>query len=358
MLSRNNHLIPIFFFCLLSCSNVTAQSNIENLFYCSENTSIQKLWIFNEHYAFGTRLKTNKPWQIRDIILLNDKRLFSDSISFNSIFRIPSDSFIDIYDIVNLGDDRFLVLHGYGVSEIEIRNYQIRLINKQIQVANELQKELGELIGSTTLYNNNWIIGYQRAKYRKGTFSKNDKDNFPYYWVLQNHSDARPLFINTDAKSKCDDLFLPDDIEVIKDKTNYFRAYIAITKDFIVFNSPRSNECYFFSFLDSSVSVLKFPECKKGESNFLFTDSNLRDSYIVRKTLSKQYNIFKLSSNRHSMVKIGEIEYLPKGFVEGKVYYSVEEKIDNKKATCHYLKSFNENDNNKPILLEEIRVQN
>lgn len=346
----------IIFLIISSTSLLFGQEDVQSLFYCNESSAIRNLWILDEDRALGVRLKSDKKWQVKDIILLNKNRLIVDSISFNSLFNIPEDSFIDIYDILKMEDNLFLVMHGAGGSEILIENNRLKLLSKQIVIAEGLPYSYAELKTEAVLFAKNWIIGYQRNKINKHSASKNDKDNFPFYWVLRNKENSKKIAINPDAKRVKEDLFFEDDLEIIRDRTKYFRNYIQITRENIFFNSPRSNECYIFSTKDESISVIKWPDCKKGESYFLYVDTDLKSLFVVKKVNKDHYRIYRVSDDWGNIQLAGSTDVLPKGFVGGKIYYTAEVKEHQKKFICHYLRPINEEKDENKILLEEIKI--
>lgn len=346
----------IIFFIISSTSFLFGQDDVQNLFYCNESSAIRNLWIFNEDWALGVRLKSDKKWQVKDIILLNKNRLIVDSLSFNSLFNLSEDSYLDIFDIVKLEDDLFLVMHGAGGSEISIENDRIKLINKQLVITAGLPYSYAEIKTEAVLFAKDWIIGYQRKKINKHASSKNDRDNFPFYWVLRNKEDSKKIMINTDAKRVKEDLFFEDDLEVIRDRTKYFRKYIHITRENIFFNSPRSNECYVFSTKNESISVIKWPDCKKGESYFLYVDADLKSLFVVKKEDKNLYRIYKVSDDWTNIQLVGSTNVLPKGFVWGKIYYTSDVKENQNKLICHYLRPFNQEKDENKILLEEIKI--
>ncbi len=333
---------------LRSVAQVT-DVDIHGLFYCNENAEISRTWVFSENYSLHLRMKERFPWQIRDVILLNRENLLADSLSINDLFGVPPSKFIEVFDVLPENTNRYVIVHGNGATLITVEQNRISVVQKQIPGFG-VQWKYGAVLAL-----HGFTVGYERAGSTKQRIP--DKRNFPFFWVIFPEQPTVRHWINrdmSDAIARTD--FFPDkNLEFITDKTNYYRQYISIRDSVIIFNVPRSNKCFFLHLKTREVSYLQFPSVNKNECYFFFPDAQNHREYLVKRS-EDSYLIYELRDRKQAYFRM-EIDHVPIRFVNGRVYYLVETKMDGKKMTCHYLRSIDFDNDEKPILLEGIRIR-
>jgi hypothetical protein len=323
--------------------SISAQKkfDVNHLFYCNENENISRIWMIQNDLALGVRMRDKPAHAVKDIVLIDENRLFVDSLSLVDYYKISTNYYTEVHHVFK-SNDTIKVLSGHGQLNLLVIDKKLHILPRKYRGAIDTTDPFFATLKKERLMDIDGVmIGYEREKFNQGKRSSNipkkDMDNFPNFWAY--HFLTKEMVkINPTTDEKTSDLFYPiDNIGFIHDKTKAFRYHVFYYNNEIYFNVSRANKCFIYNVSTKQVRTITFPPLvDKHESYFYFKDNTNDNSYLV-KHRKGTYFINTVNLEKGEVHLVSTIEEVPYGFVDGRVHVIREIKERGKTFDCHYL---------------------
>jgi hypothetical protein len=293
--------------------NSEVELNLTNLYYGNENEVLIKLFWLNPDETIGIRYRNNIS---KDLVLLNHQRLITDSLSINKLFlegySSASKNYVGINGFIQLDDHQVVVLHGWGNTQIRVKDDRFELIEKNLP-RRKPNISPSYFEGYELVYLSDFTIGYHVETKTWTT----DADFWVYNWntgkvALYEDSKYEELTKNRywDMKRS------PEPY----DTYSHFLYNIVQTKEGFLFNLPLKNRFALYNAETNEMQGYTFPELKKnGQAWFAFYDRSL-DRFFAALDSKNGYEIHGMNSKDNSFYYLTTAKEQPLGVMEGKVY--------------------------------------
>lgn len=303
----------------------TVELSLENMFYGNDNHDLSKLFWLNEDEIISIRFKDSRP---KDVILLNSQRLITDSLSINQMFlenyTESSPNFISINGFIQIEQSKFIILHNFGSTVVQVSNDKFELLEERIK-AEKPPVSSEFLEGYKLLALENYTIGYRM-----------DEDKWlksPDYWVYNWESEAFAQYQDSKIEESSKNRYWdPKNSLETYSTYSFFVYYITQTKEGLLFNLPLKNRFVLYSNKTNQMQGYSFPDLdKKSQCWYAFYDWEW-DRFFSVLDEGNRYSIFSLDINFKSYHKLAELKFQPLGVIDGKVYVRNIEKINKKEG--------------------------
>ncbi len=332
---------------------------IDHLFYCNSGQNIEDLWIIDSETALGKRMEATsgrKDYWVRDMVLIDRQGLIKDSVSFN----FSNSGFVQIDRVWRTGPYSFFVEAGGRGYNLEIEGNRLKVSahlasKKKPQPPRNYKRFRDQAVVTFK----NVVVGYQREQYREFS-AKKDHKNHPVFWLakVNNGQIGQPQPLNPDPEVVTDDLFYDwRDWEHVGDRTQVFSNCVGYNNNKLTFMVVRSNLLYTYDLRTGKAEGYRLLPVSPGESCMYYHDGLENRHYVVKKTLQKQYMLYRTDEGFRQAEHLATLDFMPRAITGGKIHREVEEKEKGRKFKCHYLLPLAEAAGNRPVqVLETVEI--